>query len=93
MDQETEPGSEIVELPVGEDQRIVLYHVPDLGVEIEPDRILAMVAADAARRESDGWQIVSTSSMPTRHGGVMFGQNGSSFQTKVTVIVVYGQRG
>jgi hypothetical protein len=92
QEQLEESGIGTSEFPAGDDQVIVLYDIPDQSVEIVPAEFFPMIAADAARRARDGWRIVSTSSIPLRHGGVVFGQNGSGFQTKMSIAVVYELR-
>ena len=90
-----EPGSELAgsELPVGDDQVIVVYEPPDLGVELDAAMLMTDVAADATRRARDGWRIVSLDTLNVRHSGIYLGQQGSGFETKVAIVVVYGRAG
>ena len=79
------------ELPVGDDQVIVVYEPPDLGVELDAAMLMTDVAADATRRARDGWRIVSLDTLNVRHSGIYLGQQGSGFETKVAIVVVYGR--
>ena len=77
------------EFQAGPDHTIVVYSPPDMSVELDPVAIFAEVAADAAARAARGLRILSMTSMPLRHGGTYVGQEGSGFQTKVAVAVVF----
>jgi hypothetical protein len=77
------------EFDAGPDQVIVVYQPADVSVELDPVSIFAQVADDAAARAETGFRIVSVTSMPLRHAGTYFGQEGSGFETKVAVAVVY----
>ena len=68
---------------------IVVYQPPDLSAELDPLSIFGAIAADAARRAPGGLRILSMTSMPLRHAGAFFGQQGSGLETKVAVAVVY----
>lgn len=81
------------ELPVGDDQVIVVYEPPDLGVELDAAMLMTAVAADATRRARDGWRIVSLDTLNVRHSGIYLGQQGSGFETKVAIVVVFGRAG
>ena len=73
----------------GPDHVIVVYQPPDLSAELDPLSIFGAIAADAARRAAGGLRILSMTSMPLRHAGAFFGQQGSGLETKVAVAVVY----
>ncbi|MEO8272762.1 MAG: hypothetical protein ABI620_01680 [Chloroflexota bacterium] len=73
----------------GPDQVLVVYQPADVGTELDPLQIFGDVAADATSRAADGFRIISMTSMPLRHAGAMFGNDGSGYQTKVSVAVVY----
>lgn len=75
----------------GQDQLIVVFIPDDFGVELDPEKVYAEIAADAAGREADGWRIATISTMPLRHAGTMFGNDGSGYQTKAGVAVVYAR--
>ena len=77
------------EFDAGDGQVIVMYSPEDIGAEIEPRTIFAAIAEDSARRARDGIRIVSTSVVPVRHSGAVLGRQGSGFETKVSIVVVY----
>jgi hypothetical protein len=79
------------EYPAGPDQVLVVYAPPDASIELDPLAIASEIAADAATRASGGWRIVSTADMPLRHGGTAFGLQGSGFETKAAILVVYAR--
>jgi hypothetical protein len=80
---------EQTEYPAGPDHVIVVYQPPDLGAEIDPANLMGWIAADARERAGSGLRLLSMTSMPLRHGATVFGQEGSGYQTKVAVAVVY----
>ena len=80
-----------IDLPAGPDQVLVVYRPADLSVELEPLAIFTEVAADAERRAAAGEWIISLATMPLRHAGTAFGQEGSGYETKAAVVVVYGR--
>ena len=77
------------EFVAGPDQVIVVYQPADTSVELDAQAIVSQIAEDATLRAEDGFRILSMTSMPLRHGGTIFGNNGSGFETKVAVAVVY----
>jgi hypothetical protein len=77
------------EFEAGPEQLIVVYQPDDLSVELDPASIFGRIAEDAAARSASGLRIRTLSSMPLRHAGTVFGNNGSGFETKVAVVVVY----
>jgi len=77
------------EFEAGPDHTIVVYAPPDVSTELDPAAIFAEVAADASTRAGSGMRILSMTSMPLRHTGAWMGQEGSGYQTKVAVAVVY----
>ena len=79
------------ELPAGPDRLIVVYQPPDFGTEVDPAGIMAAVAADAERRSADGWRIASIDSMNLRHSGLYVGRQGSGYESKAAVIVLYAR--
>lgn len=88
----TNAGSEWVtheEFEAGPDQVLVVYLPADVGSELDPMQIFGDVAADASARAAEGFRIVSMTSMSLRHAGAMFGNDGSGYQTKGSVAVVY----
>jgi hypothetical protein len=82
-----------IELPAGPDQTIVVYRPMDLSSELEPVSIFSAIAADAEARAARGEWIVTMAVMPLRHAGTAFGQEGSGYETKAAVAVVYGRVG
>jgi hypothetical protein len=77
------------EFEAGPDHLIVLYQPADMGSEIDPASIFGAIAADAAARAASGLRILSMTTMPLRHGGLWAGAEGSGYQTKTSVAVVY----
>ena len=89
MEMEVSP----TEYPAGPDQVLVVYQPPDQGSELDPSVIFDWVARDAAGRAERGEWIVSMATLPLRHAGTAFGQEGSGYETKTAVAVVYGKLG
>jgi hypothetical protein len=77
------------EYQAGSTQAIVVYSPDDTGSEIDPVAVYGEVAADAGEWAAKGWRIVSTAALPTRHAQAFMGREGSGYDTKMTVIVVY----
>ena len=77
------------EFDAGPDHLIVVYLPADVGSEIDPVGIFGEIAADAATRASTGLRILSMTTMPLRHGGAWAGAQGSGYETKTSVAVVY----
>ena len=77
------------EFDAGPDHVIVLYQPDDLGSEIDPAVIFAAIAEDASKRAAAGLRILSMTTMPLRHGGLWAGAEGSGYQTKTSVAVVF----
>ena len=82
------PGTEF---EAGPNQTIVVYTPPDTGNEVDPEAVFEGIAADASYRAANGWRIVSTAAMPTRHAGTFLGLDGGGFETKMSVVVVYAK--
>ena len=79
------------ELVAGLGQLFVVYRPRDTGNEIDPSRLYAAIAADAARiKEAQGLRVVSMTAMPLRHAGAALGNEGSGYETKAAFVVVYG---
>ena len=84
-----------IEYPAGSTQQIVAYVSEDDGGAVDLDALFGFVAEDAGVREADGWQIVSTNSMPVRQVGTtgnMFFQSGGQYATQIAIGVVYARR-
>ena len=77
------------EYAAGPDHVIVVYQPPDLGTEIDPANLMGWIAAAARARAGAGLRMLSMTSIPLRHAGTAFGNDGSGFQTKVAVTVLY----
>jgi len=77
------------EFEAGPDHVIVLYLPEDVGSEIDPVQIFGHVAEDAAARAASGLRMLSMTTMPLRHGGLWAGADGSGYQTKTSVAVLY----
>ncbi len=90
MDQEQQArGITTQEFEAGPDHLIVLYLPEDIGTEIDPAAIFREIAADATARASSGLRMLSMNTMPLRHGGAWAGAQGSGYQTKTSVAVLY----
>lgn len=77
------------EFDAGPDHVIVLYRPPDTGSELDPGWIFGQIAADATARATSGLRMLSMTTMPLRHAGTAFGQEGSGYETKSAVAVLY----
>ena len=77
------------EFEAGPDHVIVVYSPADLGVELDPFDLYSQVAADAVLRAANGQRILSMNTMSLRHAGAFLGQEGSGYETKVAIAVVY----
>jgi hypothetical protein len=77
------------EYPAGPDHVIVVYEPPDLGGEVDPANLVGWIAADARERAKSGLRMLSMTNFPIRHAGTAFGNDGSGFQTKLAVAVLY----
>ncbi len=82
---------EFSEFDAGPNQVIVVYVVPDTGTELDPENLFSKVAEDAVRRAGQSQRIVSMTVMPTRHAAVAFGREGSGYETKAAIAVVYSR--
>jgi hypothetical protein len=79
------------EFDAGNGQTIAVYVSPDTGDEVDPTAIYAQIAKDAAQRAAAGERIVSIAAVPTRHSAAFMGREGSGYETKVAVAVVYAR--
>ena len=80
-----------VEFAAGPNQSIVVYSSGDSGNEVDPAGLYGAIAQDAERRAAEGWRIVSTAAVPVRHAGAFMGREGSGYETKASVAVIYGK--
>jgi len=77
------------EREAGDGQTIVVYQGDDTGTEIDAGALMDVVAADAAERDRRGRRIAAMTSIPQRHSGAYLGREGSGYETKTAIIVVY----
>lgn len=77
------------EFSAGPNQVIVVYSSGDVGAEIDPAAAYQAIAKDAEQRALAGWRIVSTAAVPVRHAQAFMGREGSGYETKFSVSVVY----
>ena len=77
------------EFSAGPYQSIVVYSSGDMGAEIDPAAMYQAIAKDAEQRALAGWRIVSTAAVPVRHAAAFLGREGSGYETKFSVAVVY----
>ncbi len=80
-----------VVLEAGPNQIIVVYSPTDTGAEVDVAAAYGAVATDAADRSASGWRIVSTTAVTTRHAQAFMGREGSGYETKMSVVVVYSK--
>lgn len=79
------------EFDAGDSQRIVVYSPADTGEEVDVAAIYGEIAVDAKAGAADGWRIVSTSALPVRHAQGFMAREGSGYETKMAVAVVYAK--
>ena len=83
-----------LERPAGEGQLIVAFVNRDEGAAIDVEAILTFIAQDAAKREAEGWRLVSIGGMPMRQmgtaGNIVF-QSGGQYATQAAVVAVYAR--
>jgi hypothetical protein len=80
---------EIKEFDAGANQLIVVYQPADTGEELDSVSIFGYIAGDSETRAQSGQRIVSIAVMANRHSAVAFGREGSGYQTKASIAVVY----
>jgi hypothetical protein len=78
-----------IEFSAGPNQTIVVYSSGDTSAEIDPAAVYQAIAKDAEQRALSGWRIVSTAAVPVRHAAAFLGREGSGYETKFSVSVVY----
>ncbi len=79
------------EFNAGANQTIIVYITADTGEEVDPLALYGDIAQDAARRAGDGQRIVSMAAVPTRHAQGFMARQGSGYETKLAVAVVYAK--
>ena len=77
------------EWSVGLNQIFVVYISDDTGGEVDPITFYADIARDAQQYAEKGYRIVAMAAAPLRHSGAWIGREGSGYQTKISVTVVY----
>lgn len=77
------------EFNAGANQVIVVYVSVDTGDEVDPTSLYGEIAQDAERRAKAGQHIVSMAAVPIRHSQGFISREGSGYETKVSVTVVY----
>lgn len=77
------------EFEAGPDHLIVVYLPADTSTELDPISIFSWIAGDATQRAASGLRMLSMTAMPLRHAGTAFGQEGSGYETKTSVAVLY----
>lgn len=77
------------EFNAGANQVIVVYMSTDTGNEVDPIALYGEIAQDAAQRAAAGQHIVSIAAVPTRHAQGFMAREGSGYETKLAVAVVY----
>ncbi len=78
-------------LDAGSNQIIVVYSPADTSNEVDVAAAYGAVAMDAAEKSSSGWRIASTTAVTTRHAQAFMGREGSGYETKLSVVVVYSK--
>lgn len=88
--------SEVVafDYPAGQSQLIVAFVNQDDSSKIDVDAFLKAVAEDAAKKEQEGWRLVSVGGLPMRQmgtaGNILF-QSGGQYATQAAVVAVYAR--
>jgi hypothetical protein len=77
------------EFAAGAGQSIVVYVSTDTSDEVDPAALYGEIATDAAARLLKGQRIVSLAATPLRHAQSFMGRQGSGYETKISVAVVY----
>jgi hypothetical protein len=88
---EEDPDMTSAVFEAGPNQIIVVYSPADTGAEIDVSAAFGAIASDAADRFTGGWRMVSTAALPTRHAQAFVGREGSGYETKMSVVVVYSK--
>jgi hypothetical protein len=85
LDELDAAGVERHEIPVSSDRLIVVYLPPDTSEEVDAVALYTLVATDAGRRASKGWQLASIDPLNLGHAGLFVGRGGSGYETKVAI--------
>ncbi len=74
---------------IGLNQIFVVYVSDDTGSEIDPTVFYSNIATDAQQYAQRGMRISAMASVPLRHSQGFVAREGSGYETKITVSVVY----
>ena len=77
------------EWQIGLNQVIVVYVSVDTSEEVDPMIFFADIADDAKQYAGQGFRISAMTGLPLRHTAVFMGRDGSGYQSKACVTVVY----
>ena len=77
------------EFAAGAGQLIVVYVSNDTSDEVNPASLYGEIAQDAAARLLKGQRIISLAATPLRHAQAFMSRQGSGYETKISVAVVY----
>jgi hypothetical protein len=77
------------ELAAGTGQTIVVYVSDDTSDEVDVAALYGEIADDAADRLVNGQRLMSMAATPLRHANAFLGREGSGYETKIAVAVVY----
>ena len=80
---------EPTEFDAGPGRKLVIFTPPDTGSEIDIDWTFGQVAADAAARASQGWQLLSLTVVPLRHSAAFIAREGSGYESKISVVALF----
>ena len=81
------------EFDAGPGRKIAVYSPPDMGTEVDTVSTFEQVAADAATRAGQGWRIISMTVVPLRHSAAFIAREGSGYESKISVAVLYSAVG
>ncbi len=79
------------EFAAGPNQALVVYESGDMGTALDPMSLYGAIAADAEQRAVAGCRIVSMATVPLRHAAAFLGCEGSGYETKAVVAVVFAK--
>ena len=74
---------------IGLNQTFVVYVSDDSGNEIDPTAFYSAIANDATQYAQRGLRITAMASVPLRHSQGYIAREGSGYETKMSVSVVY----
>jgi hypothetical protein len=74
---------------IGLNQIFVVYVSDDSGNEVDPTAFYSNVAQDAQQYAAKGMRITAMASVPLRHAQGFVAREGSGYETKMSVSVVY----